>query len=235
MTSQEKSTNAPKNAPKTTNLNEIIRGEKSEQAPKDGLPPNLTKHFHKDGNSYRSAMFPEKIELVDRGNRMHAYRPVSSFTVSALAQTAEDRGWKSLNVSGDLKFKQRMYVEAADRGILVKGYEPTQKDAEILLRRADRRAAQDNPKVQLFLSATTPALQKAAVKQSPELKEAFVARVAIAKQAATIEDPKAAKSFADRLNDRLTIAIHRGEPIAKLELRDQESSQHRDAGQSKDR
>jgi Large polyvalent protein-associated domain 7 len=235
MTTQEQNSNTPKNALKSTNLNEIIRGEKSEQAPKDSLPSNLTKHFHKDGNSYRSAAFPEKIELVDRGNRMHAYRPVSSFTVSALAQTAQDRGWKSLNVTGDLKFKQRLYVEASDRGISVKGYQPTQKDADILLRRSHRREAEDNPKVQAFSNATKFSQIKAAVKQFPDLAEAFVAKAAIEKQAATIDDPKAARSFADRLNDRLTIAIHRGEPIAKLELRDQDLSQRRDAGQSKER
>lgn len=215
-------------APRVTKaLNEIRRADGGErQAPDRSIPDAIRPHYHQDGNAYRSAHRNDKIEFVDRGNRMHAYRPASTFTVRALAQIAELRGWKETEITGDKAFQSRAYVELASRGVVVRGYEATEKDHEILQRREDRKAAQTNPKVQSFVNAQDDKAMKAAVRKYPDLKEAFATRAAIGKMADGIENEKGRENWKNAMNDRLSIAIHRGEKMPEVKLRE-------DASQSK--
>lgn len=203
----------PPNGPSRP-LNEIRRVENVQGPPDRSMPDSIKQHYHQDGNSFRSAYQPEKIEFVDRGSRMHGYNPVSTFTTRAMAEIAEKRGWKEIEVTGNSKFQQSMYVEAASRGVAVRGYEPTEKDAEILQRRADRKDAASNPMVQAFTSAETEKDRKAAVKQYPALKEAF----AVEAQARTfaegnIDSKKAAQAFVERTRDNIALSLHRGQEI----------------------
>jgi len=207
-------------------LNEIRRADGGErQEPSREIPDALRPHYHQDGNAYRSAHRNDKIEFVDRGHRMHGYRPVSQFTVRALAQIAETRGWQQAELTGDKKFKSQAYVELESRGIKVEGYQATDKDQEILQRRADRKAARDNPVVQAFVAADTQKAQTAAAKKHPELKQAFAARAAINKMAETIADPKGRENWQGAMNDRLVLAIHRGEAMPEVKLRESPAPQ----------
>lgn len=217
----DNSTTAPR---ARVQLNEIRRADGGErQAPDRNIPDHIRPHYHQDGNSFRSAHRNDKIEFVDRGNRMHAYRPASTFTVRSLAQIAELRGWKSAELTGDKAFQSRAYVELASRGLEVKGYEATEKDREILQRREDRKAAQTNPKVQAFVAAQDAKAIRAAVKKHPELKEAFATRAAVAKVAEGIENEKGRENWTKGMNDRLSIAVHRGEPMPEVKLREEAS------------
>lgn len=205
-------------------LNEIRRADGGErQAPDRTIPDSIRPHYHQDGNAFRSAHRMDKIEFVDRGSRMHAYRPCSTFTVRALAQTAELRGWSAVEMTGDKTFRSRAFVELASRGIEVKGYEPTEKDTEILQRRADRKAAQENPKVQAFLGAQDKKSMTAAAKKYPELTEAFAVRTAMAKAAESILDDKGRENWTRTMNDRVALALHRGEKLPEVKLREDAS------------
>src|SRR5690554_4258962 len=98
-------------------LNEIIRSDGAKGRPSTEIPEHVAKHYVQDGRAYKSAYRPDKIEFVDRGDRIHAYKPVSTFTMRAMADIAEARGWKSLEVTGTTQFKQGMYVEAASKKV----------------------------------------------------------------------------------------------------------------------
>lgn len=203
-------------------LNEIRRADGGErEAPDRSIPEHLRPHYHQDGNAFRSAHRNDKIEFVDRGNRMHAYRPASTFTVRALAQIAEQRGFSAVEVTGDNQFKSRAYVELASRNIDVKGYEATDKDREILQRREDRKEAKDNPKVQAFTAAQDKKSVTAAVKKYPELKEAFATRAAIDKMAEGIDNERGRMNWQGAMQDRLAIAIHRGDKLPEVKLREE--------------
>jgi hypothetical protein len=217
-------------------LNEIVRTDPSQGAPDRTVPDNVSKHYHKDGNAMRSAHIPDKIEFVDRGNRMHAYFPVSTFTVRSMVEVAEARGWKDMEVTGTTKFKQSVYIEAAQRGLGVKGYEPTEKDAEILQRRDDRKAAHSNPVVQAFIEAESAKDRAAAVKAYPQLKDAFVAE-AVAKAFADekIDSKKAATNFVERVRDNIAIALHTGKELPKIEIADRTATQNQAQLQNQDR
>ncbi|MCZ2134598.1 MAG: hypothetical protein LC098_04095 [Burkholderiales bacterium] len=217
-------------------LNEIIRADAAQGAPDRTMPQEVGKHYHKDGNAMRSAYIPDKIEFVDRGNRMHAYFPVSSFTVRSMVEVAEARGWKEMEVTGAAKFQQSIYIEAAQRGIGVKGYEPTQKDAEILQRREDRKAAQDNPMVQAFAHAESAKDRATAVKEYPKLKDAFAVEAAAKAFAEEkIDSKKAATNFVDRIRDNIAIALHTGKELPKVEIADRTAGKDQAQSQNQDR
>ncbi len=204
----------------TRPLNEIRRLGGKQGSPDRIIPEHLKPHFHQDGNSFRSADRPDRIEFVDRGTRMHAYFPSSTFTVRALAEIAQARGWKELEVTGSRKFQQSLYVEATSRNLVVRGYSPTQKDAEILQHRAERREAERSPLVKAFLQAETEKDREAAVKKYPQLQAAFLADAAAKAVAeAKIESKKAADSFVSRFRDSIAIALHTGRELPSPQLK----------------
>ena len=174
-------------------LNEIRRIGGEPGSPDRTIPEHLKPHYHQDGNAFRSADRPDRIAFVDRGNRMHAYFPASTFTTRALIEIAQARGWAEIEVTGSKTFKQSVYVEATSRNLGVRGYEPTQKDAEILQHRAERRESDKNPMVHSFLQAESKKDREEAMKQYPQLKEAFMADAAAKAVAeAKIDSKKAA-------------------------------------------
>lgn len=202
-------------------LNEISRADAPGGRPSWQIPEKVGEHYVRSdtGNAYKSAHREDKIEFVDRGNRMHAYFPISAFTTRSMVEIAEARGWKELEVTGVDKFKQSVYVEAATRGIGVKGYEPTQKDAEILQRREDRKAAHENPMVKAFLEADTAKARTDAAKQFPELKAAFKAdAAAVAYADANIDSKKAASQFMGRFRDSIAISLHTGRQLPNVSV-----------------
>lgn len=198
-------------------LNEIIRSDGAKGRPSTEIPDHIAKHYVQDGRAYKSAYRPDKIEFVDRGDRMHAYKPVSTFTMRAMTEIAEARGWKSMEVTGVDKFKQGIYVEAASRNMQVsKGYAPTDRDSEILQRREDRKAAEHNPMVKAYLEADTIKAKNAAVKDYPQLKEAFNETKKAEAVAESIDSKKAASNFVGRYKDSVAIALHTGRDIPKV-------------------
>ena len=201
-------------------LNEIRRIGYEKGSPDRTIPEHLAPHYHQDGNAFRSAYRPDRIEFVDRGSRMHAYFPISTFTMRALAEIAVARGWKELEVTGTKDFQRSAYVEAVSRGLKVRGYEPTQKDLEILQRREERREADRNPVVQAFLAAESKKDQESASKKYPQLKAAFAADAAAKAIAETkIDSKKAAESFIGRFRDSIAIALHTGRALPAPEIK----------------
>lgn len=198
-------------------LNEIIRSDGAKGRPSSEIPEHISQHYVQDGRAYKSAYRQDKIEFIDRGDRLHAYKPVSTFTMRAMAEIAEHRGWKSMEVTGVPQFKQGIYVEAASRNMQVsKGYEPTERDGEILQRRQDRKAAEQNPMVKAYLEADTVKAKNAAVKQYPELKEAFNETKKAETVAESIDSKRAAANFVGRYKDSVAIALHTGREIPKV-------------------
>lgn len=201
-------------------LNEIRRKESVAGTPDRSFPEYVGQHYHQDGNAYRSAYIPDKIEFVDRGNRLHAYHPVSTFTKRTLVETAQARDWKAIEVTGNERFRQGIYIEAASRGLAVHGYEPTAQDVEILGRRAECKAAESNPMVQAYLNAESKAQRDAASKKHPALKQAFAGDAA-AKAFAdeNIDSKKSAANFVSRFRDNTAIALHTGRELPKVQVK----------------
>ena len=108
-------------------------------------------------------------------------------------------------------------MEAASRNMQVsKGYEQAERDGEILQRRQDRKAAEQNPMVKAYLEADTVKAKNAAVKQYPELKEAFNETKKAETVAESIDSKRAAANFVGRYKDSVAIALHTGREIPKV-------------------
>lgn len=204
--------------------NEIVRTDgKSSTVEHQGVAEKYAASFTRDGNAYRSARFPEKIEFIDRKDRMISFGKANEFTVRAMAETALQRGWEKMDVRGNNSvFKSMAYVEGTVRGIEVTGHKPNDKDLQAIARRQVREAARANPVVQAFAAAKTTKAQAAAVKQFPELKEAFEARAAAQKlvksSGASADDQQ---DLMNRVNDKIARAIHEGKPMPQMEVKTQ--------------
>lgn len=206
-------------------LNELRRNDGAETGHQDRtLPAHLAPHFHKDGNAFRSASRPDKIDFVDRGSRMHAYRPVSQFVARAMAETVQARGWTSLEITGDKDWRSKAYVELASRGVAVSGHQPTAKDLEIVARRKERQEALGNPKVQAFVNATDSRQMSDAVARYPDLANAFAVRAAIEKKGAQIRDERSRNNWVGSMKDRVMLSVHRGEDLSQMNVRDSSPS-----------
>jgi len=183
------------------------------------IPDHVAPHYRLEGNAFHSAYRPDKIDFIDRGNRMHAHQPVSTFTVRSMVEIAEARGWKGMDVSGSEPFRQSAYVEASSRGLEVKGYSPTEKDAAILQRREDRKAAVDNPLVQAFLEADSKKSRDDAIKAYPALKNAFAVEAASQAFATEkIDSKRGAQNFVERMRDSIAIALHTGRDLPDVQV-----------------
>ena len=61
-------------------------------------------------------------------------------TSRSMVSIAEAKGWDSINVEGDAKFRRGVWLEGAERGMAVSGYEPSRQDLELLAQRYALRA-----------------------------------------------------------------------------------------------
>jgi hypothetical protein len=67
----------------------------------------------------------KKLAFIDSGAKLRA-ESNGIDVVRSLVEIAEARGWESVNVTGTKDFRRQVWREAAQRGIEVRGYEPTE-------------------------------------------------------------------------------------------------------------
>ncbi|WP_205182846.1 ankyrin repeat domain-containing protein [Burkholderia sp. LMG 13014] len=76
----------------------------------------------------------KRVALVDAGGQIEL-KDRESDTVAAGVELAKEKGWPSIEVGGGTRFRREAWLAAAEAGIAVIGYEPSQKDHEELERR----------------------------------------------------------------------------------------------------
>jgi hypothetical protein len=98
---------------------------KAPTSPNDGahvVPVSVTRRFLKVGTEY---YFPDKSPAFsDRGNQL-ATRGAHPEVVRSLVEIAQARGWTSITVKGTDEFRRSAWMEAAQAGMKVAGYQPT--------------------------------------------------------------------------------------------------------------
>jgi hypothetical protein len=107
-----------------------------EPAPPDGsaraVPASVSRRFLKVETEY---YFPDKsLAFSDRGDRL-ATRGAHPDVVRSLVEIAQARGWASITVKGTDEFRRSAWMEAAQAGIKVAGYQPTALDLAELANR----------------------------------------------------------------------------------------------------
>ena len=77
--------------------------------------------------AYFSTPTADKPAFRDRGDRLVTDND-SREVVKDLVSVAEHRGWDRIQVAGTADFRRAVWLEAAERGIAVRGYKPTERD-----------------------------------------------------------------------------------------------------------
>lgn len=99
------------------------------------LPPEVAGRFQRVGDAYFER---DKPAFEDRGTKLET-RSDSQQMAATLVAVAQARGWDEIKVTGSESFKRNVWVEAAARGVEVKGYMPNDQDrAEAARRGAER-------------------------------------------------------------------------------------------------
>lgn len=107
-----------------------------EQDPDSVVPPSVSRRFVQVEEKF---YFPdEQIAFIDHGTRLRA-RAEHKEVVSAIVSIAVARGWDKITVKGTEVFRRAVWMEAAERGLEVKGYKPSEVELAKLAAKTERR------------------------------------------------------------------------------------------------
>lgn len=112
---------------------EIFTASKTEVRPV--VPPEIEKEYLRVGNKYYHPKNTEAVAFEDKGNKLET-KSNSEQIAESMVRIAESRGWDEIKVSGSETFRREVWLEAATRGMHVKGYTPTEQDKVELAKRA---------------------------------------------------------------------------------------------------
>ena len=174
-----------------------------------------------NGKYYNAKTNAEAFE--DKGNKLQT-RSSNQDIASSLVKIAESRGWDEIKVSGTEAFRKAAWIEAASRGMQVKGYTPNEQDKVALearlkgspantventkVREADKPASKNEERAQSFQNDS----KSDALKKHPELSTAYAAQAAINKKMEQDGLSEAQKAYAQKIVDkRIAEAIQKGE------------------------
>jgi hypothetical protein len=162
------------------------------------VPENVARRFLKVEQDY---YFPDKTHaFADRGNKL-ATRGHHPEVVRALVEVAKARGWDSITVKGTDAFRREAWLEAAQNGMRVSGYQPSVLDLAELSQRPTRNSVEKGAAKQqvpqptaqqaaVDAAETTPAQASAAVAAGPQAPSATQPAPVLAAKAKAFETDK---------------------------------------------
>ena len=153
------------------------------------------------------------LAFEDKGPRI-ATRAEDPVVAASMVELAVAKGWKELKVTGSESFRRSVWLEAAKRGMAVRGYEPKPQD-ELLLQ---EMKAQSPRTISVHLlgperaRAFTEQTQEEAIRTYPELQKAYAGRASIYKWIDTnIPDPKKQIELRAEIDRGMTERLAKGE------------------------
>ncbi len=123
----------------TVESDEVFTATKRDEKPV--IPPEIEKRYLRVGDKYYHPQKPEEAAFVDKGNKLET-KSSNEQVAESMVRIAEARGWDEIKVSGSETFRREAWLEAAARGMHVKGYSPSEQDkAALALRVSTGQAA----------------------------------------------------------------------------------------------
>jgi hypothetical protein len=91
----------------------------------------------------------DKVAFKERGENKLVTESNSRQVAESIVEVADCKGWETIKVSGNEKFRQQVWIEASLKGMDVKGYNPTEQDLHELKQRQQKEntVERDNEKV----------------------------------------------------------------------------------------
>ncbi len=173
-------------------------------------PEQIRKRYLSEAGQYFFRDRNNALAFEDRGAKI-ATQTEDPVVAASMVDLAIAKGWKELKVTGSDSFRKTIWLEAAKRGMTIRGYEPKPQD-ELQL----KEALSKKPSI-LSVNEIGPARLRAfteqtkdeAIKVYPELAKAYAGQEALHQWiSANISDPAkqeelstaVKKGMADRLN-----------------------------------
>ena len=206
---------------------------------KPAVPPDIEKQYLRVGDKFYHHKNTDTVAFEDKGNRLET-KSNSENIAESMVRIAEARGWDEIKVSGSETFRKEVWLEAASRGMHIKGYSPTEQDKAELANRVsksetnkiekenkpfrarEKEAEEAKPDSQNKRVAETFANQSAmdAVKTYPELAGAVAAVAAMEKKAeADGLNPQQRAVVSARIHQNVVNSIERGD-IPKVKIKE---------------
>ncbi len=99
----------------------------SEKAPKLVVPADIEQKYIRVGAKFYHPKNTDLVAFEDKGNKLET-KSNSENIAESMVRIAEARGWDEIKVSGAESFRREVWLEAASRGMHVKGYNPSEQD-----------------------------------------------------------------------------------------------------------
>lgn len=199
------------------------------------VPETVASTYRRDGEKFLDPNDPKRVAFVDKGNRLQTIRTFDDKAVASMIETADARGWTEITVRGDEAFRRKAYIEAAARGIEVKGYEPTEQDkarAEQLGKQTGHgNAIEKNETLDAYrASRDADGKQKRdAAREHPELAKAFALESAAQSFAKQRLRPEDQSQFVARTRETIERDLAQGKQIPEIRRR-QETDRRQEHG-----
>ena len=179
----------------------------------ENSPENIRKRYLAEAGQYFFRDRNNALAFEDKGARI-ATQAEDPVVAASMVELAIAKGWTELKVSGSESFRRTIWLEAAKRGMKVRGYEPKPQD-ELQLQEIISKEPRSIPVPQLG-SARAKAFseqpQEEAVKTFPELQKAYAARSSIYQWVdANIPDPKKQVELRAAIDQGMTERLTKGE------------------------
>ncbi len=110
------------------------------------VPQDIEKQYLRVGGKFYHPKNTGLVAFEDKGNKLET-RSNSEHIAESMVRIAEARGWDDIKVSGSETFRREVWLEAAARGMEVKGYSPSEQDKAQLAKRASESPANNLDKV----------------------------------------------------------------------------------------
>lgn len=119
----------------------------SQEEVKPVVPPEIEKQYLRVGDKFYHPKNTDLVAFEDKGNKLET-KSNSEAIAESMVRIAEARGWDEIKVSGSEAFRKEVWLEAASRGMHVKGYSPSEQDKAELAKRSSgmeaNKVEQDN-------------------------------------------------------------------------------------------
>lgn len=200
------------------------------------IPPEIDKQYLRVGNKYFDRANTKIEAFEDKGNKLET-KSNGENVAESMVRIAQSRGWDEIKVTGSETFRKEAWLEAASRGMHVKGYSPTEQDKIELAKRdqhveknqvaKENRTAseikdEENKRKAESFAKDHP---NEAIKKYPELAGAVAAVDVMDKKAeADGLNPAQRAIVAARVRQNVTNSIERGYTL-KMDVKEEMAAQ----------
>lgn len=209
------------------------------------VPPDVAKRYLQVGEKFYHPQNTDLVAFEDKGNKLET-KSSSENIAASMVRIAEARGWDEIKVSGSEGFRKEVWLEAASRGMHVKGYTASDQDKAALAMRStqiagnrlendpkpfrarendlpsspDSKSTDESNRGKRLADSLTSESPASAVKKYPELAGA-VAVLAVIDKRAEADGLNAAQRaiVSARVRQNLVNSIERGD-VPQVTIRD---------------